>query len=363
MQKIQLLDKDLYLLVNFFSKNVFVPMNVFILNSAGSIVWASDRLLKEANVEQLESILGKSVAIFGNTVYEGVIKVMYSKKEEMVVEKYNTSHYITCRYPVVDSDGMIKYIAGVSFNIDQIKQAEFAKQEFLQNMAHDLRTPLAGIIGLSSLQAAGDIRDPEEVKEYGRMIHGAGEQLLELFNTVIQIIDTEHMTDSVKAAPLDLADLAKELQTLMEPSVYNKGLQFKLKLSAELPIVLSDHVQLKRVLLNLLSNAVKFTKQGEVGLTVTLLSVENDQAKIEMQVVDTGIGIAENHLDKIFDRFYRVHPSYRAEYDGYGVGLYLVKAALQLLKGNIEVFSEEGKGTCFTLQCNFPVFHQNRYKM
>jgi two-component system aerobic respiration control sensor histidine kinase ArcB len=266
--------------------------------------------------------------------------------------------FLSSKIPLLDKSKSIVGILGISIDITKQKQAHIAKQEFLQNMAHDIRTPLAGIIGLAQLQEMG-LDSLEESKEYGKMIYGAGNQLLELLNAVIKLIDTEHMIDSVKAVPLDLIGLVKELCVLMEPSVYTKSLKFKLEIDQTLPLILSDRIKLKRILLNILSNAVKFTKEGEISFSVKLLGLENNYANIEMSVSDTGIGIAKDKLDKIFDRFYRAYPSYLAEYSGYGIGLCLVKETLDLLGGKIEVASEEGKGTCFTLCFKFPLADKN----
>jgi len=369
-----MLSNDSYQGSSFSKENYFdhllnlTPSSVYWKDLSGIYLGCNLSMLGMVGLSSLKEIIGKTDYDlpwrgFADTLKKNDREVVQFGKllhfeETGMLANGNIIVVISNKMPLVDQSGNVVGIIGSSIDITAIKQAERAKQKFLQDMAHDLRTPLAGIIGLSSLQAMGDTNTPEKIKTYGQMICGASEQLLELFNTVIQVIETEHMIDAVQTAPLDLLALARELQTLMEPSVHTKGLQFHLKLDARLPIVLSDRIKLKRVLLNLLSNAVKFTKQGKVSLTITLLSIKHDQAKVEIRVADTGIGIAKDSLDKIFDHFYRGHPSHRAEYSGYGIGLYLVKTALQSLGGNIEVFSNEGQGACFTLQFDFPVYHQ-----
>jgi two-component system aerobic respiration control sensor histidine kinase ArcB len=329
-----------------------LPINIFLVNSEGYICWANKKLLDYINASTVGDVIGVHISQWGQYRWAAIQRVLETKEETTVEETYDGMVFSTVRKPVMQNETLIG-VLGLAMDITQQKQAEQAKQAFLQNMAHDLRTPLAGIIGLASLQAIGDASTPEEVKDYGRMIHGAGEQLLELLNAVVNVIDTEHMTDSVKAEPLHLPELAKELYVLMEPSVQSKGLRFQIKLNDNLPTVLSDSIKLKRILLNLLSNAVKFTKRGKISLAVKLLSIRNKQATIEICISDTGIGIEEDKLEKIFDRFYRAHPSYSSPYSGYGIGLYLVKTALKLLGGKIKVSSKKGKGTCFTLQLRF----------
>jgi two-component system, OmpR family, aerobic respiration control sensor histidine kinase ArcB len=238
---------------------------------------------------------------------------------------------------------------------DKAEAANKAKTEFIMNMSHDLRTPLAGIIGISSIQADDAISLQEQ--QYGKWIHSAGEQLLELLNSVIEVTAAEHQIESVKKENINLQQFAEELHALMQPAVVAKGLEFQIKLGTHLPIVITDRIKLKRIILNLLSNAVKFTKQGKICLEINALKEKNDEAKIEIFIADTGIGIAKDKIDKIFDRFYRAHPSYQAEYRGYGIGLFLVKKATKLLGGKIKVSSEEGKGSCFSLEFIFPIFH------
>lgn len=345
------LDKYLGKIINFFSSNTIFPINVFIVTAESKLIWVSDRLLKAAKVEKLEAILHKHISIFGDIAFEGIKRVVSTKKEEIVAEKYDSNCYITCRYPIIGKDSTVKYIFGISFNINKIKQAEFAKQAFLKNVAHDIRTPLSGIIGLARLQQEG--LTLKESKEYGQMIFNASNQLLELLNAVMEVIDTKQMIDQIKKEPLDLSGLAKELHALMGPSVYTKGLKFILDIDQDLPVILTDRIKLKRILLNVLSNAIKFTKEGKIIFSVKLLGIDNNSAEVKITIADTGIGIAKENLGKIFDRFYRIHPAYFAEYSGYGLGLYLTKELLNRLEGEVKVTSEEGKGTCFTLQFKF----------
>ena len=289
--------------------------------------------------------------------WENCKRVMANQQREVKEEKFKDRYFLSVKQPLIEGSNCVGILV-ISFDITVQKQAEIAKQEFLMNMAHDLRTPLAGIIGLSSIQADSKM-EPQEQQEYGQMIQGASEQLLELLNSVIEVTATEHQVEQLKKEPIDLSQLSDELQTLMQPSLQSKGLQFQVKVDSILPVIISDRIKLKRLLLNILSNAVKFTLQGRIALEINQLSAENNRAKIEIQISDTGIGITKDNIDKIFERFYRVHPSYEGEYKGYGIGLYLVKKTVELLNGEIKVASEEGKGSCFTLSFNFSVANED----
>ena len=298
-------------------------------------------------------------------------KKLQSFEETGKLSNGNTVTVICNKMPLVNKSGEIIGIIGSSIDISRLKKTEIdlkiskeaaevankAKSEFIRNMSHDLRTPLAGIIGISSIQAQEGTDDQD--RKFGEWVHGAGEELLELLNSVLEVTAAEHPVEVIKQEKINLSKLAEELYALMLPAIESKALQFELKLDANLPLIISDRSKLKRILLNLLSNAVKFTKKGKISLEIGLLELENNQAQIEMHIIDTGIGIAKDNLDKLFDRFYRAHPSYSAEYKGYGIGLYLVKKAMELLGGQINVSSEEGKGSCFTLNFTFPLAEES----
>lgn len=358
------IDDSILSVTEHINNNDIIPINKFIIGCNGNVLWANERLLKLSEVLNISTVLGEDIGVFGEIAKEGFKRILEIKTEETIEEEHEGKYFITTRIPIFDENNQIKYIAGASVDITKQRQAHQKQvhQAFLQNMAHDIRTPLTGIIGLAQLQKMG-LDSLEQAKEYGEMIHDAGNQLLELLNAVINTVDTKHMTDPVKAELLDLSALAKELHALMGPSIHTKGLKFPLVVDPELPLILSDRIKLKRVLINLLSNAVKFTKEGNISLAVKLLTIEDSYANIEIKVSDTGIGMAADKLGKIFDRFYRVHSSSLEEYKGNGLGLYLVKESLDLLGGEIQVTSEEGKGTCFILQFKLPLANKTPDKI
>ena len=284
--------------------------------------------------------------------WEDCKKIMKKKQKEIKEEKFNGKYYLSLKQPLIDNGNCIGILI-ISFDISKQKQAEIAKQEFLMNMAHDLRTPLSGIIALSNIQSKEGTTAEDRL--CSQWIEDAGEQLLELLNSVLEVTAAEQHMKSLARDTIDFQQFAKELQALMKPAIIDKRLEFELKLDSHLPRVIADGIKLKRIILNLLSNAVKFTKKGKIGLQINALIINKDKVKIAILITDTGIGIAADKLDKIFDRFYRAHPSYHAEYKGYGIGLFLVKKAVELLDGEITVSSKEGKGSCFTVIFNFPL--------
>jgi two-component system, OmpR family, aerobic respiration control sensor histidine kinase ArcB len=375
-------------LINYFTNIIYsMPNNVYWLDRNCVLRGGNNNLANQLNLKSGAELVGltyEQMAQAANLPTQAFepfrtteVEVMKTgipsidKEEPPIKADGKIFYYLSSKTPLRNRKGEVIGVVGISTDITKLKETESAlhiavekaeaankaKTEFIMNMSHDLRTPLAGIIGISSIQA-DDATSPQE-RQYGKWIHSAGEQLLELLNSVIEVTAAEHQIESVKKEHINLQQFAEELQALMQPAMVAKGLEFQIKLDTHLPIVITDRIKLKRIILNLLSNAVKFTKQGKICLEINALKVKNDEAKIEIFIADTGIGIAKNKIDKIFDRFYRAHPSFQAEYTGYGIGLYLVKKTADLLGGKITVSSEEGKGSCFALEFTFPLAEEN----
>lgn len=352
-----------------------LPVSVFWKDKEGVYLGCNINFAKALGFNSVKKVLGKT----DNDLATRNLSDHYRKDDKEViasgVPKLNIEEeqnfpdgrkltILTSKVPIFSKDKEIIGVLGVYNDITPLKQAKEkaeaankAKTEFIMNMSHDLRTPLAGIIGLASLQANEEI--DAKNKQYDQWIHNAGEQLLELLNSVIEVTAAEHQIEHIKKESIILQQLSEELQTLMLPSIIAKGLKLQIKLANNLPIIISDRIKLKRLLLNLLSNAVKFTNEGKINFEIDLLSKEDDRAKIKICVIDTGIGIDKDKLDKIFDCFYRAYPAYEAEYTGYGIGLFLVKKMVGLLDGKIKVSSEKGKGSHFSLEFNFPLAKKN----
>lgn len=320
------------------------PLNLFLINEDGIIQWVNEHMLKAANQTELKAIQGKHVRMFGEKEWLTTKSVITSKEKSILFEDVCQKNFFTIKIP--HSEDGFRGVIGLSFDITALRKAEVAKQTFLTNMSHDLRTPLTGILGLAEIQA--ELGTQAQDKEYGAWIYQAGKQLLELLTSVLDICALENPVDLIKKEEIDLTQFVNEIRELMKPSMLNKGLSFHVKRDMSLRFIFSDSIKLKRVLVNLLSNAVKFTHEGEITLAIKWLDLTT-HTQIEMQIIDTGIGIPEDKLDKVFDRFYRVDSSYRTKYLGNGLGLSLVKESLEQLGGSIKVTSQEGKGSCFTI--------------
>ena len=225
------------------------------------------------------------------------------------------------------------------------------KSEFLANMSHELRTPLNSMLILSNLLA--DNKDKTLTKkqvEFAKTIHSSGKDLLGLINDILDLSKIESGKSNVNAGRVSLNELAATIEGNFRPVANEKYLEFHIVLQDDLPeFIYTDNAKLQQVLKNLLANAFKFTKQGEIRLEVSNVSTNDNHSLIQFAVKDTGIGIAKEKLELIFEAFQQVDGTISRKYGGTGLGLSISKEIAILLGGKITLESEEGKGSTFSL--------------
>ncbi|KTC66625.1 sensory box histidine kinase/response regulator [Legionella adelaidensis] len=230
---------------------------------------------------------------------------------------------------------------------NKAEAASLAKTEFIANMSHDIRTPLSGVVGMSELLE--EIAINEQQKEYAQSINQCAEQLLSLLNGILDVVSADNVNENdIHIENFELKNCLQSLIDLERPSTSLKGLFLNLDIDKRTPVFLfSDRTKIHRILLNLLGNAIKFTKEGGVTIQVDCMKKEKEFTTLRFSVKDTGIGIAQDKLKKVFQRFYRVEASYKGVYTGHGLGLHIAQVYAKLLGSKINVESEEGKGTTF----------------
>jgi PAS domain S-box-containing protein len=232
----------------------------------------------------------------------------------------------------------------------EAERANRVKSEFLATMSHELRTPLNATIGYAELLLAGiPVAIPEQAREQVRRISLSGRHLLELIEEVLSFSRLEAGEERVDAAPIDLDTLLHEAQALTEPLALAKGIGFECHTPAEPGTLVSDRRKVLQILLNLLGNAVKFTDRGRV-----LLTLEEVGPEAVFRVSDTGPGIAPEHLEKVFDPFWQVQAGTTRTAGGTGLGLSVTRRLARLLGGDVEVASELGTGSTFTVRLPLP---------
>lgn len=242
-----------------------------------------------------------------------------------------------------------KYLSETNMSLiiarDEAEQARNVKQNFVQNVSHELRTPLNLIIGFSetminSPQSYGEVNWTPDLRGDVECIYQNSRHLKDLIDDILDMASLENKKYEIQVATVDLNALVDEVVLITESAYKTKGLYLTTDLSRNLRKVRADSIRVKQVLLNLLSNALKYTKSGGV----TISSSANSAIAI-VRVSDTGIGIPEEDLDKVFDAFFQVAKSTDREDYGTGLGLSISKQLIELHGGQMSITSKLGKGT------------------
>lgn len=240
---------------------------------------------------------------------------------------------------------------------DQLRTSSGYKSEFLANMSHELRTPLNSMLILSEILAENKHQHlNNEEQKYASVIHASGKDLLNLINDILDLSKVEAGEMEVDFNDVYLDSLPEMMNQYFLKIAEQKGIDFRIQLHSNLPeTIISDEMRLHQILRNLLSNAFKFTKQGEVALTISRVTLPSATKKgqedevIAFSVSDTGIGIAEHKLVQIFDAFKQADGDTARKYGGTGLGLSISQSLASLLGGSISATSREGEGSVFTL--------------
>ncbi len=239
--------------------------------------------------------------------------------------------------------------------LDKAQRASHAKTAFLNNMSHDIRTPMNAIIGFTNL-AASHLDDRELVRDYLDKITTASGHLLSLINDVLDMSRIESGNVAIEEAPCCLPRLLRELQSMIQTDLEAKGLRFHMDDSGLVhPYVLCDRLRLNQALLNTLSNALKFTPAGgDISVSAAERPGDTaDTAVYEFRIRDTGIGMSPEFLDHIFEPFERERTSTVSGIQGTGLGMSITRNLVKLMNGQITVESQKGVGSAFTLTFSF----------
>ncbi|MEH2015393.1 response regulator [Nostoc sp.] len=247
---------------------------------------------------------------------------------------------------------------------EQLALSSKYKSEFLANMSHELRTPLNSLLILARLLADNSLSNlTDKQVEYSRTIYSAGTDLLELINDILDLAKIESGTMVLDIEQIAFADLETSLEHTFRQVAHNKQLSFTIELDKKLPPTISnDSKRLQQVLKNLLSNAFKFTEKGGVKLQISMSSeaTQFDNSMIAFVVSDTGIGIPVEKQKIIFEAFQQADGTTSRKYGGTGLGLSISRELAQLLGGRIELVSQPGQGSTFTLY--LPKRQENNHK-
>lgn len=309
---------------------------------------------------------GKTAGYFQSTdqqVFQG--EKIINLEQNIVLPSGKKITVLTNKIPIYDNHLVVGALV-MAVDITEEKQREhelkiqkkkaeaanLAKTEFLQNMSHDVKTPLSGIIGCSELLTR---YLPNEMQEYSSAIHQSGKKLMDFFDSCIELSKMETGGIPAIQETFSLSELVASIKALFLPATIEKNLAFTVEQDPAIAdLLIGDHASLYRIILNLIGNAIKFTNTGGVSLEIKLVqNLQGNKLRLKVIVQDTGVGIAKNEQQVIFEKLRRLTPSYQGIYEGSGVGLYLVDQYVKSMKGHITLQSEPGEGSCFNIELPF----------
>jgi two-component system phosphate regulon sensor histidine kinase PhoR len=290
----------------------------------------------------------RAVEVVRNSVLSGMLEALLSGKERMI------SHEISVTFPdervlkvngvAICTSNKIEGAVLVFHDITELRRLEKIRQDFVANVSHELRTPVASIKGYAETLLSGAMEDKAALKEFLGTIHENSDRLVSLINDLLDLARIESGRMKIVSVPMDVVPVIQRCLNILEKNMQDKKLSVIMDIPVDLSKVLADEARFSQVVLNLLDNAVKYTPDsGSISVKAFLR-----EKMVQFDVTDTGIGIPEQDLPRIFERFYRVDKARSRDLGGTGLGLSIVKHIVLAHGGEVWASSQLGRGTTFS---------------
>lgn len=329
---------------------------VLVFNREGLVVYFNASALKYLDLKEIK---------IGEAIPESIPKEIndlinkYLESEEFIEKSFTTQVEVVPRNqliveavcsPIKNSDKTLAGVVVVLRNITEMKKVELIKSQFVSMVAHELKTPMAAVQGFLNIMLDGQIPlTYEKQQEYLSRSVVRLKSLLDLVNDLLDISRMELKTKQREIVTIDMVEVVKSTVLMLELEIEKRGIVVVQKFGDNLPVIKADLNEITRVITNLLSNAIKYNvDRGKV--TVSLASEQN---YLVIKISDTGIGMRPEERANLFQEFFRAKNEKTRNISGTGLGLTIVKRIIESYNGKINVFSEYGKGTEFTIQ--FPI--------
>lgn len=324
------------------------------------------------DVDRNTFITNRSVEVSTQELSEAnhSLRLEIKKNQQIVNNLIETAQILSAdnriNFQNLDAEELAKRIASLAeenkiiqenFRIAKIESenANRAKSEFLANMSHEIRTPLNAVIGFTDILIKSDMN--LEQKQYMQIVFRSANSLLDLLNDILDFSKIEAGKLELEIQKTDIFDLISQAADVINVKANSKGIEILLNIPLSLPkYIWTDSIRLRQILINLLGNAVKFTDSGEIEIKVEQINFDKDkkESSLLFSVRDTGTGISEENLSKIFNAFSQADTSITRKYGGTGLGLSISNSLLNLMKSKLNVKSEIGKGSTFYFNLNVP---------
>lgn len=288
-----------------------------------------------------------------NSFLEDTIKNNVALTDEITIfspKMACNSIYKVYTNPIKSGEMKVQNVGGVItfHNVTSVKKLEQIRTEFVSNVTHELKTPLTSIRGFVETLKDGAIEDTTVASKFLDIIDIEAERLYQLINDILQLSEIESMRTDEQVSPNSLKTIVDEVVQLLDPAIQKKNIHININIDEDLFINVNKY-RIKQMFINLIDNAIKYNVEN--GSVLVVANKSNGTTNISVK--DTGIGIPEKHLSRIFERFYRVDKGRSRNMGGTGLGLSIVKHIVQLYNGDIDIISEEGIGTEFII--NLPL--------
>lgn len=279
--------------------------------------------------------------------------------EEQISDKNGVEIFFqTIKKPMKMSDGTVNML-NISTNINELKYYEKetqnvmkARNKFFSAMSHEIRTPMNAILGMTELLLHRKPR--KDQSKLLQTLHFSSKSLVALINDILDFSKIESGKIEIEEVNFNLEMLIDNVMASLRPKALDKNLLFNRKITGKVPTVINgDYIKLSQILNNLLSNAIKFTQKGSIEILIDLVKQKQSDFVIKFEVRDTGVGIAKDKMDFIFDPFHQANQSITRVYGGTGLGLSIVRNLVEIQGGNIDIKSEENVGSVFTISLPF----------
>ena len=275
-----------------------------------------------------------------------VDKLNYKSHDEIEVLQESMK---TTVHAIEDYIGRIRKEQELQKELEVAQKASEAKSSFLSNMSHEIRTPINAVLGLNEMI----IREStdKQTLEYANSVKSAGNQLLGIINDILDFSKIEAGKMDILPTEYHLSSTINDLINLVAVKAEDKGLKLEMNISDSLPTVLvGDEIRIKQCVTNILTNAVKYTEEGTVTLNVSHRKLDDETIALRFQVIDTGIGIKEEDINKLYSPFERIEEIRNRSIEGTGLGMSIVKKILALMDTRLEIKSVYGEGSDFSFE-------------
>ncbi|MES2701525.1 MAG: ATP-binding protein [Bacteroidota bacterium] len=318
--------------------------------------FVADYPLTLTDINETEVLINGSVYKDGKGDVLGAVVVARDITEQKRIEKEMIEAKVYAEMAaVIAEEAKSKAERATKIAEDATRIAEDAvkaKQQFLSNMSHEIRTPMNAIIGFTKVVLKTELT--EKQKEYLNAIKISGDALIVLINDILDLAKVDAGKMTFEQVPFKLASSISAMLHLFETKIQEKNLELIKEYDPRIPeVIVGDPVRLHQIVLNLVSNAVKFTNKGKITVRVRLLTEDDKNAVVEFSVIDTGIGIPPDRINKIFENFQQASSGTSRLYGGTGLGLAIVKQLVEPQGGSITVTSKVDEGSTFSFILSF----------